>query len=474
MLKRKINPKFFLGALALMVIVVTAGCAVAGAAKTSGTPGKGAIETGAVSTINIVDNVEATGSVQAEQAALLTWKTSGIVEKVNVENGDPVKTGDVLAALQLTSVPANVLSAQADLINAQKALDDLTPTTLAISKAEQKIAAAQDDLKKKQDIVDNMGTPARKADLDQANATKLLTKITLDNAWDRYKRFKNRPDSNATKAMLYNRWAEAQQKYDAAVRRYNNLSGQGVDPTDQALAKANLELAKSTLADAQKNLADLQAGANAQDVAAAKARITAAQATLDTLRITAPFDGEILINYVQPGDVVTAGQNAFALANRSQLHVITMIDESDIHNVQVGNKAELILDAAPGKTFTGSVAYIDPLGQTVSGNVKYEVRIDLDPIDVPLLLGATADVTIQTGQPRQALTAPVRAIQSDSQGEFVNVVQPDGVLKRVDITTGPLKGDQVIILSGDLLASDKIELPSGNSNMFQQMQNGGG
>jgi len=380
----------------------------------------------------------------------------------------------VLASLQLTSVPANVLSAQADLINAQKTLDDLNPTALALSQAEQKIAAAQDDVKTKQDKVDNLGTPATRGDIDQAEAVMLLNKIAMDKAWDRYKDWQSRPESNPTRATLYNRWADAQQKYDQSVRRYNNLTGQGVNPTDLALAKADLELAKATLADAQKNLADLQAGADAQDVAAAKARITAAQATLDSLRISAPFDGEILTSYVQPGDVVNTGDKAFALANRGQLHVNTLIDESDIHNVQVGNKAELTLDAAPGQTYTGSVAYIDPLGQTVSGGVKYEVRIDLDPINQPLLLGATADVTIQTGQPRQALTAPVRAIQTDDKGEFVNVVLPDGTLKRVDITTGALKGDQVVILSGDLQLSDKVELPANSSNMFQQMQQGGG
>ena len=113
MSKLKINYKLFLILLALVALAVSAGCTVAGAGKVSGTPGAG-VETGAVAAITIIDNVEATGSVQAEQDALLTWKTGGIVEKVNVQNGDVVKTNDVLASLQLTSVPANVLSAQAD------------------------------------------------------------------------------------------------------------------------------------------------------------------------------------------------------------------------------------------------------------------------------------------------------------------------------------------------------------------------
>jgi HlyD family secretion protein len=388
---------------------------------------------------------------------------------VNVSAGEAVKSGDVLATLALTSVPANILSAQADLVNAQKTLEDLEPTALAISQAEQKVAAAVDDLKRKQQTADYLGTPARQADIDQANATVLLTKIQLDKAWDRYKPFQNRPENNQIRAALYSRWADAQQKYDQAVRRLNNLKGVTVNQTDLELARANVEVAKAALADAQQKLADLKAGADAQDVEATKARITAAQATLSALSITAPFDGEILVVDAKPGDVVNAGGQAFTLADRGQLHVDTLIDESDIHLVKVGDSAELTLDALPGQTLRGVVGFINPMGRTVSGNVKYEVRIDLDSLEQPLLLGATADVTIQTGAPRQALAVPVRAIQTDAQGEFVNVLQSDGSLKRVNVTTGQLQGDQVIILSGDLQANDQVELPVKSNNLFPPM-----
>jgi HlyD family secretion protein len=472
MKNKKFPIKFLIGALALVLVLATAGCSIAG-----GVPGPGAtpngLDTGTVSSITIIDNVEATGNIAAAQDGELSWKTSGIVEKVDVAAGDLVKTGDVLATLQMTSVPSNILSAGAELINAQQALDDLNPTALAISQAEQKVAAAQDDVKTKQQVYDSLGTPASQADIDQAKAVMDLNKIAMDKAWDRFKVVQSRPESNPIRAALYNRWADAQQKYDQAVRRYNNLTGLSVNKTAKELAQANLDLAKADLADAEKNLADLQAGPDAQDVAAAEARITAAKATLSALSITAPFDGEILVVNVQPGDVVNSGESAFTLADRSQVHVETLIDETDIHAIQVGDPAEITLDSLPGQTLTGSVAFINPMGETVSGNVKYTVRIDLDPIDQPLLLDATADVTIQTGAPREAMTVPVRAIQSDSQGEFVNVLQEDGTFKRVDITTGQLKGDQVVILSGNLQTGDQVELPVNNTNMFQQMQQGG-
>jgi len=467
-MKKQLTRSIFI-ALALAAMLAITGCALGGAASGPNATPDG-LDTGLVGETAITESIEASGTVNASQQAQLAWKTSGIVDQVNVKAGDQVKDGDVLASLELTSVPASVLAAQADLINAEQALENLSPTALAIVQAEQKVAQAQDNVEQQQRIVDGLGTPAKQSDIDQANATVLLNKIQLDKAWDRYEPYQNKPDDNPIRAGLYNRWAQAQQLYDQSVQRLNNLRSISVNQTDKALAEANLVLAKAQLTDAQENLAELKVGADAQDVAAAEARIIAAKATLSALSLAAPFDGEILVVDVQPGDVVSASQAAFSLADRSTLHVDTLIDETDIADVKVGDKVELTLDSLPGVTLTGTVGFINPLGEKVSGNVKYSVRVDLDPLDQPVLLGATADVVIQTGAPRQALSVPVRAIQTDASGEFVNLIGKDGTLQRIDVTTGALLGDQVVILSGDLLAGDQVQLAAADNEMFNRMQ----
>jgi HlyD family secretion protein len=464
----KFTRKFLPGALALGLLLITSACSAVGQAKQA----KGQVESAEATTTTLAANIESSGTLNPVQDANLSWKTSGVIDKVLVKPGQKVKDGDTLATLVLTSVPANILAAKADMINAQKTLDDLNPTALAISQAEQRVAAVQDDIKTKQQIVDSLGVPARKADLDVANATVMLNKIQMDKAWDRYKEFQALPIKNQYRAALYNQWASAQQKYDQSVRRLNNLMGTYVNTTDLDLANANLELAKANLVDAQKSLDDLKAGPDAQDVAAAQARITAAQATLDALQISAPFDSEVLTADLLPGDVVNAGQPAITLANRDNLHVDTLIDESDIHGVNLGDQATLTLDTLPGKTLTGKVAFINPMGENQAGNVKYSVRIDLDPVDYPVLLNASADLKIQTGEPSEVLIVPVRAIQTDNQGEFVNRIQADGSLQRVDVVSGQLIGDQVVINSGDLKSGDRVELPQASTRMFGPM--GGG
>ena len=67
--------------------------------------------------------VGATGTVRAQQSAVLTWETNGTVEKVNVKVGDQVQQDQVLANLQKISLPQSIIAAEADMINAQQTLD---------------------------------------------------------------------------------------------------------------------------------------------------------------------------------------------------------------------------------------------------------------------------------------------------------------------------------------------------------------
>ena len=74
---------------------------------------------------DLTATIGATGSVRANQSADLLWLTTGTVDKVNVEVGDQVNKGDILADLLQTSLPQNVILAQTDLVSAQQALTNL-------------------------------------------------------------------------------------------------------------------------------------------------------------------------------------------------------------------------------------------------------------------------------------------------------------------------------------------------------------
>jgi HlyD family secretion protein len=246
---------------------------------------------------------------------------------------------------------------------------------------------------------------------------------------------------------------------------YKTKTFKGPAPQDWIVnAQNDLALKKGQLEDAQRTYDRLQAGADSQDVIAAQAKVDAAQATVDSMSIIAPFDGEVLYVENQPGDVVSSGANAVNMANLDHLYVEAQVDESDIANVKAGDPITATLDAVPGLTLTGKATAIDPVGSLVSGLVKYTVRIDFDKTDADLSLplGATVNVSIQVKEPTTELAVPVTAIQNDNQGEYVWAIR-NGAPVRVDVLGGQIVGDHVAV-TGNLKEGDIVQVGAGNNS----------
>ncbi len=380
-----------------------------------------------VVSLDVTETIEASGSLEAQPFASLAWKTNGVVQAVNVTPGDFVKAGDILVDLQPDSTSASIVSAQADLINAQKELDDLLSSGTDLAQATIDLKDAQEEYKSKLDYVNYLNNDSNIPLSD----TVVYVEKTRGGGYEyRYKTREYR--GPATEAML----TEA-----------NN----------------NLALAKGELEDAQRQYDRLSAGADSPDVIAARAKVDAAQATVNQLSIIAPFDGEVLSVNDHVGDVVGSGELSVNLADMDHLYIETQVDESDIANVKLGNQAEVTLDAVSGVVLTGKVSAINPVGEVVSGLVKYTVRIDLDKVDndVFLPLGTTANVVIQIKDSAATLAVPIIAIQNDSQGEYVWVIKQDGSTTRVDVLSGSIIGDLVAV-TGNLKEGDRLQLVSNN------------
>jgi len=259
--------------------------------------------------------------------------------------------------------------------------------------------------------------------------------------------------------------AELVQTRNGWEYEYKTKNFKGPAPKEWIVdAENDLALKKAQLDDAQRAYDSLLAGEDSADVIAARAEVDAAQATVNSLSIIAPFDGEVLSVDNRAGDVVNTGELSVNLADLDHLYVETQVDESDIANVKLGNQVEATLDAAPRVTLTGQVAAINPVGEVLSGLVKYTVRVDLDKVDEDtfLPLGTTVNVVIQVKEASATLAVPITAIQNDDKGEYVWVIQSDGSTKRVDILSGAIMGDLVAV-SGDLKEGDRLQLLQNNS-----------
>jgi HlyD family secretion protein len=264
--------------------------------------------------------------------------------------------------------------------------------------------------------------------------------------------------------QLVNAQANNQDAIEAAQETLEDAQGNlawatNVDQTELINRRADVAVAEAKLAEAQDILRDLQNGGDPTDVATARARVEAAQATVDQLMIRAPFDGEVLVLNYLPGDPVVQTQAAVVLANRSDLHVDVSVDETDITSLAAGDPVTVTFDPIADLELPGTVAQINPVGQTVQGLVRYTVRVDLNEIDPRVLLGMTADVSIVTDAERGVLAVPLDAVQSDDQGEYVNRIKADGTSERVPVETGEVQGGLVLI-RGSLSAGDTVQIPA--------------
>lgn len=486
---------------------------------TPGVRADAGMQSGVVSRLVVTEKVEASGSIEAARFASLAWKTSGTVAKVNVKVGDQVKAGQVLLELDPMTAPANIISAQSELINAQKALDDLLNSksaqaqalkaledaqraydnrelnlALKLAQAEVALVNAQEAYDKAEKDRKNLNyNRASQATLDAAEANYLLAVAELEQAQARYDQFSGRPEDDLQRALALSNLSAARQKRDQALAKLNwykaPASEKDIQEADAKLAqaKAQLEQAKleverlkdglspadvalleAQLADAKRAYELVKDGPNPNDVAALEARIAAAKATLSVLSITAPFEGEILVLNNYPGDVVNVGEVALVIANRQNLYVEVLVDESDIASIKIGDPVEIVVDVLPDTTLEGVVSTINPVGSVVANLVKYPVRVDLQDPPAQLLLGATADVAIQIGTPSEKLVVPLNAVQNDASGEYVLKKGLNGESIRVDVTSGEIVGDQVVV-NGDLQEGDVVFI----STESQAFQNGG-
>jgi RND family efflux transporter MFP subunit len=420
--------------------------------------------TGVVTETTMTDTVESSGSVSPYQLATLAWGTSGTVSEVAVNTDQVVKKGDNLMTLDSASAPANVIQAIVDLVSAKQALEDAKTSQVPLAEAEVTLASAKSAYNSALGKYYTLNTPQGTANsITILKAQVLIAQNKISDLETQYNRFVETPDTDTRKAQAAASLAQA--RIDLRTLQLNlNYYESNPDALNSATITANKNLAKAQLDNAQRAYDRLKNGDNSDAIISAQAKVDAAQATVDNLNIIAPFDGEVVVVNSKVGDLVAANNTAAVVVNRSKLSVDVYIDETTISSVKIGNPAVITFDAIPDLEMTGKVTFINPIGTSSSGVVNYTVRVELDKTDPSILIGATASVTIKTGDPKSVLFVPVSAVQNDAQGEYVIRINSSGAQERVTVVSGQIVDDKVVVV-GDLKAKDIVQLYTSSSNI---------
>ncbi len=387
--------------------------------------------------------IGATGQVRSNQSTTLNWKTTGTVKSVSVKVGDRVKTGDKLAELEQTSLPQNVILAQADLVSAQQALDDLyTNAENAKIQAMQSIATNTKSVKDAQYQLDNFTVPETQAGLKTMEAVEQMRK-KLDAARAAFEPYKYYPSGDKERERLKDDLDQAQADLNVAVKRLEYEYA-------LSIAQANLDKAIS-------DYEEWKDGPGTEDIAAAKARIAAAEATLKQTWIEAPFDGIITLIDTRVGDQVLPNTPAFRLDDLSSLLVELAVSEVDINQVAEGQDVDMTFDAIRGKEYHGVVVDVDRVGTTNQGTVEFIVTVRLSDADETVKPGMTSAVNIVVNQLDDVLLVPNRAVRF-RDGKQVVYVLKDNQLTPMEIKLGATSDTVSEVLQGDLNVGDAIVL----------------
>lgn len=163
--------------------------------------------------------------------------------------------------------------------------------------------------------------------------------------------------------------------------------------------------------------------------------------------LRAPFDGLVTDVYVEPGQSVGTSDVVIQLIDDSVYKVEVAIDELDIAQVQIGQRAIIELDADRSRPRTGVVERIGYVASVQQGIVTVPVTVQLDAVDPFLRPGYTATVQIAVAEARDVVRIPVEAINTTSGLSMVTKVV-DGEPMSVPVQTGVSDGIWVEVTAG--------------------------
>jgi HlyD family secretion protein len=172
-----------------------------------------------------------------------------------------------------------------------------------------------------------------------------------------------------------------------------------------------------------------------------EARVAVAQANLDQTILRAPFDGVVaeingeLGEFVTPSPVGIPTPPTVDVVDNSCLYISAPIDEVDAPAVRAGQRAQVTLDAFPGRKFPGHVRRVAPYvldTEKQARTVEIEAEIE-NPQATNLLPGYSADVEVILETREDVLRIPTQAL---IEGSHVLVLEPAGVLGRRAVRPG--------------------------------------
>lgn len=341
------------------------------------------------------DRVVVSGNIELTEVNI-AFKTAGRLIERNVDEGDMVKKGQVIARLdrdqllaQRERETAALAAAEAQLAQAETSVE-WQKQTLAADIEQKK--ADQESAEARLSELENGSRPQEKLDAKAAVDAAQSEVARSKRDWERAQTlYKNDDISTAQYDQYRNKWESAEAGLKSATEREALvLAGPRVE---QIKAQGALvERSRAALKMAQANALEMKR--REQELTARRAAIMQSKASIalidsqlaDTIAAS-PVDGVVLVKSADVGEVLAAGTTVVTVGDIEHPWLRGYINETDLGRVKIGSKARVTTDSYKGKIYNGRVSFISSEAeftpkqiQTQEERVKlvYRIKIEVD------------------------------------------------------------------------------------------------
>ena len=336
-------------------------------------------------------SLSATGDIAPLMQVDLFPKVSGYLERINVNLGDSVRQGQVIAQIDQNDFLQKVKEIEAKVAHAKAQLSELT-------------------------------AGSRPEELRQAEEAVRQAQSRFDNAKLQRERVE----------ALFKRQVISKKEMDTAEMEYT--------------------VAEAQLAASQQHLKLVKEGARQEVRDASQAKLKEMEAVLEqerirlqNTRITAPFAGEIVRKYVDTGALISSSTPVVTLVFAETLKVVANVLERDIPLLKPGMKAKIRTEAYAGKVFEGRVARINTALDVATRTLQAEVHIPNS--NRMLKPGMFARLEVVLSEKPKTLVIPRHAVMEEGGSKFIFVIKGQQAF-RTSIVTGFEEDPFVEILEG--------------------------
>jgi HlyD family secretion protein len=348
------------------------------------------------------ETITSNGKIEPVSPVIARALFATFVSKVTSAEGQDVRRGQVILALDAAEVRAQLSQSLADLLSAQSDLRNARA-----GGPPDEVAELRGDLEQEQIEVKNLERTER--ELEQLVAKQAATQDELA----------------ANQAVLTKARAHLHQ----------------------------LEERKQTLAD-RARIAEERANLR---VSQGEAQVESLKEKVRSATIVAPVDGILYSLPVHVGDYVKVGDILAEMADLRHVRVRAFVDEPDLGWLEPGQDVQVTWDAKPGRTWAGRTEQIPkqvvPHGMRSVG----EVLCSVDNAKLELLPNTNVDVRILVRERHGALVVPRAAVREDQGRHYVFVFADDKIHRR-GIAVGVASASKYEVLSG-LTLDERVAVP---------------